>query len=132
MSATVRLQVPSLFRALTTATLLGVSVLSLSACAPATTSGVYHGVIMRGQIVSLDGKSGVICIGKHDNAETGQMLDVIRHKQARAVGRSSLGTFERIIVGEVRITNVVDDHYSEIEVVSGDVRATDTIELKPK
>lgn len=93
--------------------------------------GFYHSVFMRGQILSLDGKAGLICIGKHDNAEVGQILDVIRHTRNKsAAGKNRLKGFKRVLVGQVKVTSIVDDHYSEIEVISGDIKESDTVELK--
>lgn len=104
---------------------------SLPTFAEESDPGFYHSVFMRGQILSLDGKSGLICIGKHDNAEVGQILDVIRHTRNKsAAGKNRLKGFKRVLVGQVKVTSIVDDHYSEIEVISGDIKESDTVELK--
>lgn len=130
MLMTDNLQLTRQGRALMATLLLGLSVTWLSGCATATSSGAYHGVIMRGQIVSLEGRSGVICIGQQDNAEAGQVLDVVRHQPRQVVGHSRPRGFERVVTGQVRIVRIVDGHYSDIEVVAGDVRETDTVELE--
>lgn len=113
------------------ALVLFVMAFSLPTFAEESAPGFYHSVFMRGQILSLDGKAGVICIGKHDNAEVGQVLDVIRHKRNKsAAGKNRLKGFKRVVVGQVKVTSIVDDHYSEIDVISGDIKESDTVELK--
>jgi hypothetical protein len=87
---------------------------------------------MRGQILSLEGNVGVICIGKNDNAAVGQVLEVVRHKPRNVGGVRRAKTFELITVGKVKIASIVDDHYSNVEVVAGDVRETDTVELSTR
>ena len=130
MSVATRPQVPSLIRTLTTAMLLGMSVVSLSACVPSTSSAAYHRAIMRGQIVSLKGSSGVICIGKHDNAQVGQVLEVVRHQPRYVLGKRGARGFKRVTIGQVKVVRIIDEHYSEVEVVSGEIRETDAVELK--
>lgn len=117
-------------KVLVTSVFLGLSAVSLSACTPWASSDAYHSAVMRGQIVSLEGNSGVICIGKHDNAQVGQVLDVIRHRPKHVGGRHGARRFERVTTGKVKVVRIMDEHYSEIELVSGEIRETDTVELK--
>ncbi len=134
MSAvTIHHSLHGLLKQYTARTLLGLSVFLLSACAITTPApSVYHNTMMRGQILSLEGNVGVICIGKNDNAAVGQVLEVVRHKPRTAGGMRRAKTFERITVGKVKIASIVDDHYSDVEVISGDVRETDTVELSAR
>lgn len=93
--------------------------------------GLYHGWIMRGQVLSLDGNKGLICIGKRDNAEIGQVLNVVRQTPVTTGGPRASG-FRPEASGKVRISRIVDDHYSEVEVVSGAPAVHDTVELERK
>ncbi len=93
--------------------------------------GIYHKWIMRGQILSLDGNTGLICVGKRDNAEVGQVLEVIRQVPVTTGGPRRSG-FQPVNVGQVRIVKITNDHYSEIEVVKGDLKVNDTVELERK
>lgn len=113
------------------AALLGGLVLSMSLPAVAATPNVYHNWIMRGQVLSLEGKTGLVCIGKRDQATVGQVLNVIRQTPVTSGGPRATG-FRPVDVGQVRITKIVDDHYSEVEVVKGELQVNDTVELERK
>lgn len=115
------------------AALLGISLSALPAPAPAETTGpgVYHSWIMRGQILSDDNGKGIICIGKRDKAKVGDVLTVIRQTPVTTGGPRASG-FRPVEVGQVKVTSIVDDHYSEYEVVKGELQVNDTVELVRK
>lgn len=111
---------------------LGLSAVYLSACTPWASQDAYHSDVIRGEIVSLEGSSGTINIGKSSNAEVGQVFNVIRRKSNYITGIHRAPLVKRVKVGQVRITRIVGDRYSEVEVVSGEIREADTVELKNK
>ncbi|MDO8418294.1 MAG: hypothetical protein Q7S87_19165 [Agitococcus sp.] len=113
------------------ALLLAALILSAPAVSLAGPKAVYHSWIMRGQILSIEEGKTVICIGKHDRAKVGQVLEVIRHS-ASVAGGNRAPALARVNVGQVRITKIFDEHYSEAEVVSGDLKTNDTVELERK
>ena len=122
--------VPRRSRQLVLAALLGLSVSTLPAPALADTTspGIYHTWIMRDQVLSADNGQGILCIGKRDNARAGQGLTVIRQTQVTTGGPRASG-FRPVEVGQVRLVRIVDDHYSEYEVVKGEPQVHDTVEL---
>lgn len=103
--------------------------LPVTAFAEKSKSGIYHSWIMRGQVLSAEAGKGIICIGKRDKAKVGDVLNVVR--QTPVVGGRASG-FRPVDVGQVRLTSIVDDHYSEYEVVKGEPQVNDTVELERK
>ncbi|MES2919373.1 MAG: hypothetical protein V4729_12250 [Pseudomonadota bacterium] len=104
--------------------------LPVTASAEKSKSNIYHSWIMRGQVLSADAGKGIICIGKRDKAKVGDVLTVIRQTPVNAGPRAS--GFRPVEVGQVRVTSITDDHYSEYEVVKGEPQVNDTVELVRK
>jgi hypothetical protein len=105
----------------------GLLVLSLFGSALA--SEPPHTTRMQGQILDVEEGVAIVCIGTHDGAAVGQVLDVVRHVR-RAKGPKQVGNpFRRETVGSVRIAEIFDEHYSRADVVSGNPRANDSVEL---
>lgn len=102
----------------------------VAASAEQSTPGIKHSWFMRGQVLSAENGKGVICIGKRDNAKVGQILNVVRQTPVASGPRSS--GFRPVDVGLVKITSIIDDHYSEYEVVKGEPQVNDTVELERK
>ena len=113
-------------RFLLAALLLG----SLAGSAAASEGSFRHGYVMRGQILESEARTVVVCVGKQDGAEVGQVLDVVRHVRVGAPGKSAGPRFRREPVGTVRITSLFDGHYANAEVVKGAPRVNDTVELE--
>lgn len=113
------------------ALLLAALILSAPAVSLAGPKAIYHNWIMRGQILSVEEGKTIICIGKSDRAKVGQELDVIRQVLIPGAKRTD-PNFRRENVGKVKITKIFDEHYSEAEVVSGDLKTNDTVELERK
>lgn len=105
--------------------------LPVTASAEKSAPGIYHSWIMRGQVLSAEAGKGILCIGKRDNARVGDVLAVVRQTPVTTGGPRASG-FRPVEVGQVRLTRIVDDHYSEYEVVSGDPQVHDTVELERK
>jgi hypothetical protein len=89
-----------------------------------------HGYVMRGQILESEARSVVLCVGKRDGAQVGQVLDVVRHVRIGSRGKSPGPRFRREAVGAVKITSLVDEHYATAEVVKGTPKVNDTVELE--
>lgn len=100
----------------------------VTASAEQSKPGIRHSWFMRGQVLSVEGNKGVVCIGKRDNAQVGQILNVVR--QTPVTGGSRATGFRPVDVGLVKITGIVDDHYSEVEVIKGEPKVNDTVELE--
>ena len=103
--------------------------LALAGTAHAAEGGFKHEVLMRGQILEAEAGSLVVCIGKRDGAEVGQQLDVVRHTRVGHQHKSPSPRFHREAVGSVRITSLFDEHYATAEVVDGEPKVNDTVEL---
>lgn len=103
--------------------------LALAGTAHAAEGSFRHEVLMRGQILEADAGSLVVCVGKQDGAEVGQVLNVIRHTRATHEHKSLAPSFRREAVGSVRITTLFDEHYATAEVVDGEPKVNDTVEL---
>ena len=102
--------------------------LTLVGCA---TSPTNHEYIMKGQVLAVDQKQLVVCIGESDGAAIGQVLNVVRHVPIMAP-KASLPTFQRKNVGTVQIVSVFDEHYAKVEITQGNPRVGDTVELDRK
>ena len=103
---------------------------ALSGCA--STSPAYHDYIMQGQVLSVDAKQLVVCVGERDGAKTGQVLKVIRHIPKAGSPKSPTPNFRREDVGKVRIVSVFDEHYATAEITQGNPQVGDTAELDSK
>ncbi len=99
----------------------------LAACA--TNSPTRH-YFMQGQVLSVEDKSVVLCVGTAHGAEVGQVLSVYRNEQVRTAPKATAGGFKRVPMGQVRIVEVFDEHYARAEVVTGEIHANDTAELQ--
>lgn len=89
----------------------------------------YHKNFMRGQVVEQSTGRTLICIGAKHGAEVGQKYSVIRFLEVIAPdeGEDSY-TIEK--VGTVQITEIVNDHFATVKLLSGDIEAKDMVELE--
>lgn len=111
--------------------LLSVLMLALmvgSSLVQAEETSFLHKYLMRGQVLEVEDKSLVLCIGTADGAEVGQELDVVRHERSQTPPKAAGPNFRRERVGKVRITRIFDEHYAEANVLEGDVRPHDMVE----
>lgn len=102
---------------------------ALASAAHADETSIKHKYLMRGQILETDGRIMVVCVGKEDGAEVGQVLDVVRHVR---VGnpKDAAPQFRRVEIGSAKVTTLFDDHYATAEVIEGSPKVNDTVELK--
>lgn len=89
-----------------------------------------HEYMMRGQILEVETASVVVCVGKKDGAEVGQVLAVVRHVPASPHSKTAGPRFRSEEVGTVKITSLFDDHYATAEVVKGSPKLNDTVQLE--
>ena len=89
-----------------------------------------HEYMMRGQILEIETGNVVVCVGKKDGAEVGQVLDVVRHVPASPHAKNAGPRFRREDVGTVKITSLFDEHYATAKVVKGSPKVNDTVELE--
>jgi hypothetical protein len=101
-----------------------VAATALAGCA--SDSAIRH-QFMQGQVLASDANEIVVCIGKRDGAENGQVLNVIRHVQK--VGKPKSSPFGREDVGQVRIVDVYDEHYAHVAIITGEAKTGDMVEL---
>jgi len=106
--------------------LAAVAVVSLGGCAGG--ASVRHEFVMQGQVLSTDADGIVVCVGRQDGAENGQVLNVIRHSRTTK-GNPKAPPFRREQVGQVRVVDVFDDHYAHVEVVTGKAEVGDMVVL---
>jgi hypothetical protein len=102
--------------------------LAFATAAQALESG--HKYLMRGQVLDVQDNTLVVCIGRKDGAQAGQVLDVVRHERDPHQHKSAAPSFVRKDIGKVRITSIVDDHYAEATVIEGEIKVNDTVELQ--
>ena len=111
--------------------LSGILLMALAGGSAWASEGSFrHGFVMRGQILELDARNVVVCVGKQDGAKPGQVLDVVRHVRVGAPGKSAGPQFRRDQVGTVKITSLFDEHYATAEIVKGSPKVNDTVELE--
>jgi hypothetical protein len=107
------------------------SSLALASMSPFATSvaaqGLQHTFLMRGQVVDVGGDGLVVCIGREDGAQPGQVLDVVR---VSADPGPRARTFRRDKVGQIRIEHIVDAHFAHATLISGSAEKHDLVELR--
>lgn len=107
---------------------------SMLAASPVLAQGIGHTFFMRGSIVDVSTSGTVVCVGKADGAEVGQVLDVYRNVANPGANSSKGGggpaPFRRVKVGQVAIDHVFDDHYAHVSVKDGKPAQHDTVELR--
>ncbi len=106
--------------------LIVLTTLLLSAC---SNTGIYHDVFMRGQIVEKTDQKIVVCVGSKHGASIDQELNVIRfNPKLSTIEGEDPYNMER--VGRVRIKEIINEHFASVELVSGEVKVNDMVELK--
>jgi hypothetical protein len=90
--------------------------------------GIKHTFFMRGSVVKVDSGSIVVCVGKADGAQAGQVLKVYR--SVYRPGPRNAASFVRTSIGTVRVGTSVNDHFSNASVIQGDVKLNDIVELE--
>lgn len=99
----------------------------LSACAG---NGPIRHYFMQGQVLSVQDRSVVLCLGKAHGAEVGQVLDVFRNERVHSSPKAPPAGFKRVPMGQLRIVEVLDEHYARAAVVTGEIHTNDIAELQ--
>lgn len=102
---------------------------ALLAATPVVAQGIGHTLFMRGQVVAMEPSGTVICIGRADGAQPGQVLEVYRI-ETRHNHKSPGPDYRRIKVGAVTVTEVIDDHFARAQVTEGKIKKNDVVELR--
>ncbi|HEX9024191.1 MAG TPA: hypothetical protein VF799_10160 [Geobacteraceae bacterium] len=106
------------------------AILFLAVAGCATIRTAEHSYVMKGQILELNNNVAYLCIGTAEGAKPGQEFPVYRYERIPYAGEKGGNMkFKRELVGAVKITQVVHEHYAEADVVRGDVRVHDVAEL---
>lgn len=93
--------------------------------------GARHQYLMRGQVLEASAEQVLVCVGSRDGARAGQELKVYRFKANPARwDKSPSPRYERIEVGTVRISEVIDEHFATARVTGGSPTVNDVVELE--
>jgi hypothetical protein len=92
-------------------------------------ASAYHKYLMRGTVLeSTDGKV-YLCVGTSDGAKAGQELTVVRFAKEEAEPHG-VPSFNRKVVGKIKIKEVVDEHMANATIISGEAKVNDIVELE--
>lgn len=120
----------------------GVQALLLIGCltlAGATLSGcsVNHET-MRGSVVMAFDEEAHICIGSEDGLEVGDRVIIYRTKQVPSTKDAIVPDrsgrykpklrYEKVKIGTARIIEILSEHYAAIELIEGELKASDIVE----
>ncbi len=103
---------------------LGTLILLLGACS----SSMYHKALMKGQIVKVNDREVVMCIGSREGAKANDEFRVVRSTFRTDVVEEGESDYELIEVGRVEIVSIVDEHYAIAKVINGDIQLHDVAE----
>ena len=109
-----------------------IAILFIVAAGCATLESAGHKYIMKGQILEVTDREAYLCIGSAEGAKAGQEFTVYRFVRLQGIGaKQTPPSYKRELVGAVKITEVVDEHYAKATVLRGDVNVNDVAELAP-
>lgn len=114
----------------TTIVSMFVAILFVAAAGCATLETAGHKYIMKGQILDVSDGQVYLCVGSAEGAKAGQEFLVYRHVRAPYAGKAT-PSFKREMVGSVKITQVVDEHFAMANILRGDIKVNDVAELAP-
>ncbi len=104
-----------------------VSLIAFFAASCATGTGMYQGYMMKGSVIAATQNGGVISIGTKDGAAVGQVLKTYRAMSLN-VGKTT--AYTRSEVGSIKITEVLDENFSRVSLVSGKIEPGYIVEHK--
>ena len=88
-------------------------------------AAIYHRYIMKGSIIQASDFEVYLCIGSKDGAKVRQKLDVYRIIYSGFRGKP----FKQVFTGNVKITEIIDEHFAKAIVISGEAKKDDIVEL---
>lgn len=97
----------------------------LTGCA---NSDFSHKYLMRGQVVSVKPGNVVVCVGLEDGAKVGQVLNTYRFVM-NDDNDEGADFFMKVENGQVRIEEIIDEHFAKVSVLKGDIKKNDMVQL---
>ena len=91
----------------------------------------YHEHMMSGQVVSVEGKSVVVCIGSVDGAQPGMVLEVFEVEYTGSITEGN-DNYSQKTVGEIRVDSIIDEHFARASIVKGNIEPNNVAELRGK
>lgn len=96
---------------------------------------------MRGSIVMKFEDRAHVCIGTSDGAQVGDIMFVYRvkvdntwwlpeYQQRVPTGRTATQRYQKIKVGEVKVTEIFDEHFAAVVLISGELQSNDIVEKR--
>lgn len=108
--------------------LLAILFIAVAGCA--TMESLGHKYVMKGHILNVSSGEVYLCLGRADGATVGQELPVYRYITVPSTGTKTASPgYKRILVGSVKITQIVDEHYARATILQGDLKENDVAEL---
>lgn len=103
--------------------------LLLGGCA---NSQFYHDSFMSGVVAEVKDKEALVCISGRPDVQPGTVLEVFTLRQgSNAVFHDNWG-YQRLLSGQVKVTEVVDEHFAKVTLIKGRIRKHDMIESPDK
>jgi hypothetical protein len=99
--------------------------IGLTGCA---NSDFSHEYLMSGQVVSTNNDSVVVCVGEANGAEVGQILTAYRIV-ATYTNDEGADSYKKVDIGQVKINEIVNDHFAKVSVLKGDIKKHDMVQL---
>jgi hypothetical protein len=84
---------------------------------------------MKGEVISVTGADAVICIGYSEGANIGDLMDVYRYEYAGVKAEGEEEDFGREYIGRIKIDSIINDHFSRVSILKGDIEEGDMAEL---
>tara|TARA_R110002012_G_scaffold247657_2_gene423322 strand:- start:791 stop:1141 length:351 start_codon:yes stop_codon:yes gene_type:complete len=99
--------------------------LIVSGCA---NSDFSHRYLMRGQVISVTDGDIYVCVGLDDGAQVGQILESYSYVM-NDDNDEGADFFKKQKTGQVRVEELVDDHFAKVSVLEGVVKKHDLVSL---
>jgi len=97
----------------------------LTGCA---NSDFSHNYLMKGQVISATDDNIYICVGLNDGAKVGQILEAYRFVM-NDDNDEGADFFLKQETGQIRIEELVDEHFAKVSVVEGEIKKHDIVLL---
>jgi hypothetical protein len=105
-------------------------IFTAAGCATMQTTG--HKYFMKGQILDVSDGEVYLCIGSAEGAKADQEFLVYRHLKLPYDGpKQAAPRFKREMIGSVKITQIVDEHFAKANILRGNIMVNDVAELTP-
>lgn len=95
-------------------------------------SNFYHETFMSGVVAEVNDKEALVCISGRVDLKPGTVLDVYKLDQSSVAVIHDNWGYQRKLTGQVKVTEIVDEHFAKVTLVKGRVRKHDMIESPEK